>query len=375
VGHQLLSTIRKVQVILYFIALMGLASSSQATDAAVYPVHTINASDGYSWAEGTPLKDGVNIVYGVNIAEGVSLPPATGSGRQIDVHLHTEYFTLVWVQPTDQINQYGQGIAYAVYPRQRLRFIDVKPGFWDFSTNLPMFYPILNDLEATAGGSQNSLYLAMGTNVIKRASAPGDSLRMPLAVGGTSPILIYNDSTVRLDVFPDYGQKINQLANDEAYSLSPGKLAFFQDIGPGPDQWVGGAIDAGYTLQFQSKGNVFNPESATTYYLGQGLEATTFAQIQRMRVPRAGRITSISASFINQGQGSSEVSSFYLRKNNTEDTLIAASVKNDFVLTEVANDDLNIEVKRGDHIELKWVTPGWITKPIYVTINGIMLIE
>lgn len=354
------------------------AVTSAATAAAPtpQPVFTLTPSATHSYAGGTPLQYGINLVNPGEIGDTVSLPPATGSGQQIDLHSYSEYFVLAWPTPGDQINQFGVDIAYAVYPRQRIRFLDVKPGHWDFTTNLPMFYPIYTFIEAHAGGGQaDSTYIGMGTNVISSATAPGDSLRLPIAVGGTSPIIIYNKTPLRLDLFPDFGQNINRQANNTPYSLPPGKLALFQDIGPGPDQWIGGVLDAGYSLQFQSKGSVFNPASNTTYYIGQGLEATTIPQVQRIRVPRSGHISNITVSFINQGPGSAEASSLYVRKNNVEDTLLSATVTNNGIYSEVVAADLDVAVDAGDYIEIKWVTPAWAAMPGYVTINGILYIE
>ena len=339
------------------------------------PVYSLTASAIPSAAGGTPLQYGINLVSAAGIGDTVTLPPATGSGQQIDVHVDAAFFVTVWPQTGDQINKFGAGIGYALFPRQRLRFLDVKVGHWDFTTNLPLFYPIYNEMKATSGGQASAAYLGMGTNVIRSAAAPGDAMRLPVALGSVSPIIIYNSTPFRLNLFPDFGQNINRQANNTPYRLPPGKLAFFHDIGPGPDQWIGGVLDAGYTLQFQSKGGVFNPASSTTYYVGQGLEATTFPQVQRMRVPRAGHIASVSATFINQGPGSNEPSSFYVRKNNVQDTLLSSTVKNNGVFGEVVAADLDIAVDAGDYIEFKWVSPAWASKPTFVTINGIVYIE
>ena len=335
------------------------------------PVFTIIASEIHSYEGGTPLRYGINIVNAEAIADAVSLPPATGSGQQIDVHIDTDYLILIWVPGTGQINRYGEGVAYAAYPRQRLRFLDVAIGNWDFTSNLPMFYPIYTEMRATPGGGHaESRYLGMGTNIIRYADNPGDSVRLPIAVGGTSPIILYNDTSVRVTVFPDFGQKLNREPNNKPYDLPPGKLALFHDIGPGPNQWIGGVVDAGYTLQFQSKGGVFRPEPNTTYYLGQGLEASIYPSVQRMRIPRAGRISSISTTFTNQGPGSGENSTLYLRKNNVDDTQLSADVTSDGIFHEVVAEDLDIVVDRGDHIEIKWVTPAWAENPVFVTIRA-----
>jgi hypothetical protein len=208
----------------------------------ITPIRTIAAS-GYTYAAGTPLRPGINRVTSGNIAECVSLPLATGSGAQIDVHVDTTYFIVVMPNIGEQINQFGASIGYAVFPRQRIRFIDVGTGLWDFTTNLPLLYPIENTITAAADGTQaSSYYLAMGNNVIRTNTAEGGSVRLPIALGGCNLIAAYNDTDKSVRVYPNDGQYINQLAVNEPLYLPPGKMALFNDIGPNDDQWVGGIV-------------------------------------------------------------------------------------------------------------------------------------
>lgn len=339
------------------------------------PVRSIAAA-GTDWATGTPLLQGVNRVTSGSIAQAVSLPAAIGSGLVIDVHVDTTFFVVVFPKPTEQINQFGASIGYATFPRQRLRFIDVGVGLWDFTTNLPLLYPIYNTITAFAGGGQASAtQLGMGNNVIRTCATAGDSVKLPLALGGCNLIAVYNDTALHVDIYPDTGQKINRQANNEKFILPPGKCAIFNDIGPGPDQWVGGLLDAGYPIQFSGKGATFNPADATTYYIGQGIEPTSTQQIQRVRIPRTGTIRSVSISFLNLGAGSAETSSIYFQKNAVTDYLISSSVVNNAVYTEILASTLDIPVVAGDFFEIKWVTPTWVTNPTFVTINGMVYVD
>jgi hypothetical protein len=208
------------------------------------PVREIAAA-GVDWATGTPLLQGVNRVTSGSIAQGVSLPAATGSGLIIDVHVDTTYFTIVHPKPGEQINQFGASIGYATFPRQRLRFIDVGTGLWDFTTNLPLLYPIENTITAAPDGTQaSSWYLAMGNNVVRTNTTEGGSVRLPLALGGCNLIALHNATDKSVRVYPNDGQYINKLAVNECFWLPPGKMALFNDIGPNDDQWVGGIVSA-----------------------------------------------------------------------------------------------------------------------------------
>jgi hypothetical protein len=208
------------------------------------PVRVVNPTAGvYTWAEATLLHEGVNLVETANIAEAVSLPPATGSGKIVEVHVDTTYFIVVMPYAGQQINRFGVDIGYAQYPRQRIRYIDVKPGIWDFTTNLPFKYPIENAITANVAGTQAAgTYLGMGNNVVRTNTVDYGSVRLPIAVGGCIQILLHNDTDKPVAIFPDTGQRINKLANNAPMYLPPGRTILFEDIGPGPDQWVGGIL-------------------------------------------------------------------------------------------------------------------------------------
>jgi hypothetical protein len=90
--------------------------------------------------------------------------------------------------------------------------------------------------------------------------------------------------------------------------------------------------------------------------------APVFA-VQRVYMPKAGRITRCYGYWRTSGTaGSNESIAFSLRLNNTTDTAVAsvASTAADKIFSNVA---LNIAVAEGDYIEGKFVLPTWGTPP------------
>jgi hypothetical protein len=141
------------------------------------------------------------------------------------------------------------------------------------------------------------------------------------------------------------------------------------------------AVDAkGYTLQGRGgsvEGGVLNPADATTYYIGQGrLEHSTTAARRRILIPVAGTITKAYVSFSVEGTlGSNETSTFSLRLNNTSDTTVSASTKQDSAFESFPSGALSLAVVAGDYIEGKWVTPTWATNPTDIVISLVVFVR
>lgn len=129
----------------------------------------------------------------------------------------------------------------------------------------------------------------------------------------------------------------------------------------------------GYTLQANFSTVVLAPADATTYYFGSGTinNLNTTAAIRRTYIPKSGTIKA-AYGFFNQTAGSSETSTINIRLNNTTDTAITTTLTNDASPTTYSNASLNIAVVEGDYIEIKWVTPTWVTNPTNV-IGGIVI--
>lgn len=117
------------------------------------------------------------------------------------------------------------------------------------------------------------------------------------------------------------------------------------------------------------------PLDSTTYYDGTTV-MTTAAAINRMYFDRAGIINKVTVGFIVATVlGSSETSSVYLRKNNTTDYTITSGAKQDALSQYYSNLTLNMPIAAGDYLEVKWVTPAWVTNPTNVYMNTQFLLE
>lgn len=133
----------------------------------------------------------------------------------------------------------------------------------------------------------------------------------------------------------------------------------------------------GYTLLLEA-GSGLSPTDASTYY-GGGLfsaGASTTPGTHRTFIPRSGTIQSVHMYMQTGGtQGSNETSSLFLRLNNTTDSLISDAIINNALSTTYSNTSLAIPIAAGDYVELKWVTPTWVTNPTSVRFNAVIYIQ
>ena len=122
-------------------------------------------------------------------------------------------------------------------------------------------------------------------------------------------------------------------------------------------------------------GTGFNPADATTYYFGAFSETapTTAAATRRIYIPRAGTIKTADI-MMNCAVGSNETSTLYLRKNNTTDTSLSASIALNASPYHELVTGLTITVAAGDYVEAKWVAPTWGTNPTAVYPRLLLLL-
>jgi hypothetical protein len=117
------------------------------------------------------------------------------------------------------------------------------------------------------------------------------------------------------------------------------------------------------------------PANNTTYYFGnQQRIPTTTAAIWRLFIPRSGTIKRADFVSVASTVGTAENISLSIRLNNTTDTLVA-TVGNTSQPRLFQNSSLSIAVVAGDYIEMKLVTPTWVTQPTGFTISGQIYIE
>ena len=133
----------------------------------------------------------------------------------------------------------------------------------------------------------------------------------------------------------------------------------------------------GYTLTVMATASPAGvPADSKNYYYGSCPQPMDeYATYHRIYIPKAG---TIKAAYIYWncagGGGTTEEISTYIRLNNTSDTLIAA-VGNNLSSKIFSNTGLSIAVAQGDYIEIKSVTPAWVTNPSDVRIGGVIYIE
>lgn len=344
--------------------------ASQLPFGGLSDLAAVVADSGGVLAGATPLQHGINVCTQEGTIDGsVVLPAATGSGKVVQVHVDSPFRILVYPESGGQINQFGVDIAYAVFPRQRIQFIDVGTKLWDFTTNLPFLYPIYFFTAHAGGGQADAEELGMGNNVINVAASAGDSVRLPNALGGCNLIAVYNQTANRINIFPDDDQKINGYANNLPVSLPPGKMAIFNDIGPGPDQWIGGVVGASQETILCPSNNVAlaTVTDSTTYYFGKWAPIASEGA-NRIYFRNAGRIKAVHLQTIVLGTlGTAEAATASVRVNSSVDTTISAAVKYDAVIgTEISNTALDVVIAPGDFIELKVAMPAFATNPTSV---------
>lgn len=131
---------------------------------------------------------------------------------------------------------------------------------------------------------------------------------------------------------------------------------------------------AGCTFVRHIEMPVLNPADATTYYAGSfyGKSWATTAALRRLNIPSNCTLTKAYVQFfVDSGAGTTETSTVYVRVNNTTDTTITSGVNlSAFNLVQYSNTGLSIALSAGDYIEIKWITPTWVTNPTGVYFHA-----
>lgn len=125
-----------------------------------------------------------------------------------------------------------------------------------------------------------------------------------------------------------------------------------------------------YSMSFYIS-NAQSPADSTTYYLspygGAGLPSTSAGH--RLYVPRTGKIIK---AFIAGGciTGTSETSTIYVRLNDTTDTTIVSTLAFNASPIVFSNTSMSVAVTANtDFLNVKWVSPAWVTNPTNVSFS------
>lgn len=119
----------------------------------------------------------------------------------------------------------------------------------------------------------------------------------------------------------------------------------------------------GFTIIISGSQNTI--ADATNYYSGatQNNSGGT-AGINRIYIPVNCTLTAAYGFFLNAGTlGSGESGTFYIRKNNTTDVTVSASVTTNATHNTFNGTGLSGSFSAGDYLEGKWLTPTYATNP------------
>lgn len=253
--------------------------------------------------------------------------------------------------------------------------VDNPSGIWLINRKEAGFYKSDGTNWNFVGTSVDMTSLSDGTNSVTAS---------PIMLQGTNGITTTSDTGNNKIIIS--GAALPQISSGTtAPSSTPAKIGndyvntngiFYKSKGSSSSSdWV--KLNGSYTLQTgNASSSSTGLNNATTYYTGAvwGSNGLTTANLgAKIYIPRAGIISKIYGTF-NQNAGSAETSSLYLRVNDTTDYLISNSI-NLSSGQYPFNASLNISVSTGDFIVLKWITPTWVTKPTYISINSIILID
>ena len=134
-----------------------------------------------------------------------------------------------------------------------------------------------------------------------------------------------------------------------------------------------GIASANYTLPVQALTN--SPaDGATTYLGGIPSAPTTTVNISVQVIPVAGTINIVEIYDYSGTAGTNQAYSYYLRKNNAADYLIAtlSVTTNERVFS---NTTMNIPVAAGDFFEIKRIHPTWTTNPLTNIVGGYVVVD
>lgn len=118
-----------------------------------------------------------------------------------------------------------------------------------------------------------------------------------------------------------------------------------------------------------------SPTDNQTIYFGMLPKVpVTVAATSKIHVRKAGTIKIANIYVYSGTAGTAEAWSFYIRKNNTTDTLIQ-TLSISAAERVFTNSALSIAMVAGDYFEIKAINPLWATNPLTCIIGGYVYIE
>lgn len=138
----------------------------------------------------------------------------------------------------------------------------------------------------------------------------------------------------------------------------------------------------GYSMLFTAGVySLLSPPDATTFYFGSG-RLSIYSPDHAVIIPKAGILKSISLSHVIYNTlGSSENSTFSIQVRNSgyggavsTTTLITNTYKFNSTYNSTMYTELNIDLPEGCAVDIKWLTPTWVTNPTSLQINATLFI-
>lgn len=180
------------------------------------------------------LTTSINRVTTVATAGDSVALPAAAPGLIITVINTGANAMQVYGAGTDTINAVATATGISQIPNSVLTFVCVTSGLWQceavgsgYSGQLPTV-STTNGLTAHAGGGQGSALLL--TTVINRVTTVGtaaDSVGLPVSAAGMQIVVTNAAASNSMNVFPQTGEQINALGNNNAFAVAAGKTANF----------------------------------------------------------------------------------------------------------------------------------------------------
>lgn len=168
-------------------------------------------------------------------------------------------------------------------------------------------------------------------------------------------------SALTTDTTPD--RSADYVPTYDASAIGNKKVAL-QDVGAYP-----------LMVYLSSAGAGVSPADATTYTFtpaaGYGLASTMASH--KLRIPRAGVIRKVYIDGICT-VGSAETSTISLRLNDTTDTTITSTAAFNASPFAFSNTAMSVTVSAGDYVNIKWVTPTWVTNPTALSMWAVIWI-
>jgi hypothetical protein len=116
-------------------------------------------------------------------------------------------------------------------------------------------------------------------------------------------------------------------------------------------------------------------DDSTTYYFGCTNAAPTSAPAYRkLYIGLNGIITRAEISICTGTSASAEHLDWYVRVNNTTDYLLYHGALTADI-TNISVTGLNIPIKPTDYIEIKFITPAWVTNPDNLRAGVLLILQ